>query len=132
MVSISGTLSRFDLPGQINHPGIDALLSQDHVAHLNSLLMMRDHHLHKLHIGLVVRGRRCCGRRALGSRWRRGRCRLIRRRIAQHRESAIATTTAAPFARVLALPIPRPFPQVTISVAPFSLHTFDRGGLDIL
>ena len=60
-------LGGLDLLGKIDHAGVDALLSEDDVAHLDCLLMVRDHPVREIHVGLVVGGRLgCC--RDLGRR----------------------------------------------------------------
>jgi hypothetical protein len=48
-------LGRRDLGGQLNHAGIDALLAQDDVAHLDAvLLVVGNHVLGECDVGLVV------------------------------------------------------------------------------
>ena len=67
-------LGGVDLSGQIDHPWVDIGLAQDDVAHLDRLLVMGDHHVGEVHVGLVVH-------RGLGGRRRRGCARGSRRGI---------------------------------------------------
>ena len=55
--SISGPWAALDLLGQVANVGIDSVLREDEVAHLDRLLVMRDHHLREHDIGLTELGR---------------------------------------------------------------------------
>jgi hypothetical protein len=105
-----GGLRGLDLGGQVDDPGVDALLGQHDVAHLDRLLVVRDHALGESGVRVVVirtaRGRR----RAVLSRVLRTRVATAAARRKNDRRHGRRTGQYRPLPRHSEIPFSSPLP----------------------